>query len=373
VGRATSRRRGARAHRATLDGVVSDPERHEPVTRDAADALRNAISIQEPLVRQMPGRPQLLAGLGHDARPISAPCAGSDAAPRTSSRTTSARSSCARASRSRSSRRRALQVRSRDESRGPRVPDASATGPRAAFDLFHSAIELSREVVALQPEATDNVVQLAHILDLLGGHYAQHGALDEAEPCFVESLALRETTRARSPRSAQLPQRFGPVLANLAHLRRDQQRFDEVRALDERGFEHQRLAVERNPDQPQYQLNLIVQMQVLAGSLIGAGDHRALCASIQACTRALSRRPDFHHFAAFFMAHAARLAREDSALEEDEQGALVESYERACLDELRATIAARRTDVNALVADPVFEPLRENEEFKKLCVAARPR
>jgi tetratricopeptide (TPR) repeat protein len=187
-----------------------------------------------------------------------------------------------------------------------------------------------------------------------------------AEAAFRDAQATLRQLVAKYPTVPEYQADLGTALDNLAFLLLTERREAEARKCVEEAIEHQKVALASNPKSVVSRDYILMDYAYLERllPLVGAGAEDASQAAADVL-RTLPDEPRAHRSAARLLATAALLARQDPGTSQDRRAQLAQSYAQQAVEQLRKAADGK---VNLLkeLKDPVYNPIRDREDFQRL-------
>jgi eukaryotic-like serine/threonine-protein kinase len=220
------------------------------------------------------------------------------------------------------------------------------------------AVEPFRKAVELKP---DHASAHAHLGDVL----YEVGRVDEAIAAYRKALELWRKLAAGAPEVAAYQSQVGATLNNLAMGLLSRKDPGEAARLLEEAVTYQKAALKLDPENARFRQFLRNHYSNLAKALVQLGEHRQ-------AARTAAELPglypdDWQEYvrAAGLLAQCAALAEKDADLPEDKRKEFAKGYGDKALALLRQAADKGWKDAAAL-KDPLFEPLRDRDDFRKL-------
>jgi WD40 repeat protein/tetratricopeptide (TPR) repeat protein len=207
---------------------------------------------------------------------------------------------------------------------------------------------------------------LARSLNGLSPALRNAGLLPEAEALERRALDLRRKLVDDFPDNPDDQRDLGAALNNLAMVRRSRGDLKEARQLVEEAIRHQRLALERKPqDQVAHQF-LANHHRVLSDVLIRSGDHVQAEATAAEVPKLFPHVAKAHRDAACLVARCVPLAEKDNSLSPERRRELAQGYAEQAVKHLSEAVRKGAKDRATLENDADLAPLRGRDDFKKL-------
>jgi tetratricopeptide (TPR) repeat protein/tRNA A-37 threonylcarbamoyl transferase component Bud32 len=177
-----------------------------------------------------------------------------------------------------------------------------------------------------------------------------------AEECWNQARSLFEDLVKAYPDSADYHALLGMTLGQLGWLRTEHKDWRSARTLIEQGIEQMRLALQSNPNRPDYLNELRSQYQDVTETLVQLGDHAAAVQAATAMAGVFPDRAQDQYHAACFIARCVPM----SAKEEETSRA----YIARAVAFLGKAADLASADLKRLPAEKqVFGPLATHAEF----------
>jgi serine/threonine-protein kinase len=199
----------------------------------------------------------------------------------------------------------------------------------------------------------------------LGILLANLGRPADAEKAFRQANDALAKLVAEFPKVPEYQSALGLALDNLAVLLSSQNRMAEARQGIDEAIRHQWVALESNPQSRIYREFLLKDFAYLEKALALMGQHGESDKAAGDVLRFLPNEPRAYQRAARLLATAALLAGQDPQLSEPKREELARGYAGEAVQRLREAVD-RKVNVLDDLRDPVYDPLRDREDFQRL-------
>lgn len=204
--------------------------------------------------------------------------------------------------------------------------------------------------------------------EVRGVLYRERGEHEIAEKALRKALVLREALVKEFPDQPDFQSDLGRILGNFAELCLERRPEDLQEARDKimRAIRLQRVALDKNPRYPPYQLNLRDHLLVFCEILIGLGEHGEAAKAAEDLAGLLPESPLASRRAACFMARCARAAERDPSIYGADRETLVQDYTQRAMELLEEAVQKGYQDLGDLRVNPAYDSLRPLEKFQRI-------
>jgi len=265
-----------------------------------------------------------------------------------------------------------------------------------ADEAYRDALTIREKVVNESPNVPDYQDGLAKVHIDVGRALEKRGALAGAEQHYREAITLLEkiataagrpayqsdlafalghqgnllfgrSNRLRVPQGLEEVLRHASVVPPFPALAAQRQAFlFETLACLNRAVSYQRAAWKADKQNVDFPAALYEHYKSLTVVQWVRRDHEGLAQSSRAFPEIFPGRSDSYVTAAKCLALAMPLAAADDRLSPDIRRETAERYARASIEMLRKAVAHGFSNANELKRLPVFEPLRQRPEFRRI-------
>jgi tetratricopeptide (TPR) repeat protein len=239
-----------------------------------------------------------------------------------------------------------------------RAPEARA--------ILNAAIALQEQLVAMAAAVPEYRSKLATMCDNLANLLRAQHQFAEAEALYRKELAYQSRLAAEYPQVIAYRFGHGQALHNLADLLRERGRPDEALPMEREAVGLLRSVYQSNVRNPDYRTAISYALWTLCAILIDRKDHRAAATAIADYLRIEPNGYEESYDATAFFCRCAQLAREDPALPAGRREALARSYADQAMEALHAAVRNGFRDAKHLESDPMYAPLRDRDDFRRL-------
>jgi serine/threonine protein kinase/WD40 repeat protein/tetratricopeptide (TPR) repeat protein len=248
--------------------------------------------------------------------------------------------------------------------------ELSRTGQRAEAERWYRAALAAQERLAADfPTLADTPAfrtSRGTTLTNLGIQRAQAGDTTTAEKLFRQAAAVRTRLADDFPANPDYASNLGRTLEWLAGMLRDRKQFDESLRLFREAVRRQRAALELRPKTAVFRELCCKHQAQLADTFLGMNRAVDAAAAARELPRLAPDDPAVLLRASCLFANCAALAQKNPGFPWGVGWALRRAYQREAVALARRAIARGLADATRVLADPVFDPLRDCEEFRSL-------
>ena len=229
---------------------------------------------------------------------------------------------------------------------------------------FQEAIRLLDFLKTEYPNVPEYHIQLANAWNGLGGVQQESGRIGDAIHSWTLAREAFRSVLRLSGDTADIRSRLGLTLANLAlAVPRDQPQ-ERVPLLQE-ACEHQRIALQINPQSKTIQNYLRSHLLSLSRAYLLAGEHANGVHAAEQMAGLKLQNDDFR-IAAELIVRGMDICREDPSLDEAKRAATQDDYAGRAITALRDSLAQGTVTMEQLREDEKFVPLRSRSEFQAI-------
>jgi serine/threonine protein kinase/tetratricopeptide (TPR) repeat protein len=234
-----------------------------------------------------------------------------------------------------------------------------------AEEAYGHALDLRKKVAAKAGAARDRQ-QLANSHEDLAKLWWSTDRLKDAESACLDALPIREQLAGESRKVPDYQNELAGTLGKLAVLHNQRREFADALALLERARPRHLAALKAGPTDSRYRLCYRNNLQALATSHLGLGDHTRLATTAEDLARLDYEPATDNYLAARMLCSCATLTVKDAQLSETGQADLARRYADRALTLLKQAVAHGFKDAENMKTAGDLEPLRTREEFRKL-------
>jgi len=237
--------------------------------------------------------------------------------------------------------------------------------PKEAELAYHEAITQWKQLAAAMRNRPDYRKELGRTYDNLSDLLRATRRPKEAEAVWRDALAVRRSLVADFPNIADFQNDLAGNLVNLAMLHRNRYQFAAGLALLKEARPYHQAALKANPNDPTYRHFYRNYLLHLAGCQLGRADHAQVAATADELARFGYDPANDNYEAARFLSGCAMCAGMDAQLDAAKKE-LVQRYSGRSMARLQVAVVRGFKNAARIKHEPIFQPIREREEFKKL-------
>ena len=241
-----------------------------------------------------------------------------------------------------------------------------ALWPKEAEAAYLSAVALWKRLADSFRDRPNFRQELARTYNSLGVLRFTSGRASEAEEPYRDALKVWEQLVAEYDSVPDYRNGLAGALVNLAMVYNQRRDFAAAVPFLEKAQPHHEAAIKARPKNGTYRLFKRNNLQTLAQSYLGLGDHARMATTADEMARFGYDPPNDTYIAACFLSRCISLAEKDAKLAEDKRKQLSQSYAEQALALLRQAATRGFRNVSRLKQEPDLAPLRARQEFKKL-------
>ncbi len=235
-----------------------------------------------------------------------------------------------------------------------------------AVAYFEQALAAGQQALQANPQNPLYRKNLSNQYSQLGRALQLQGKLDEAVEMSRRAVDVAERLARDFPKVPRYESQWGTTLNNLAYRHMARKEWVQARPLLEQAILHQRAALQTNPRHPLWRHFLRSHYLLLGETLVRLRVHsEAALAATELIKIVTPGGPDTVQTAGYF-ARCVPLALKDAQLPAEKRQALARSYGDQAIALLREALARGSAKAAELRDNPVFQALREHEDFQKL-------
>jgi serine/threonine protein kinase len=236
---------------------------------------------------------------------------------------------------------------------------------RKAEAAFRKALALRQQLAEDYPNVVRYRRELARLYLDLGSLLRSRGKKGVAT-ALRSALVQWQHLAAKSPQVPDYQNELAATLGKLATLSLQGRDFATALSLLKQARPHNRAALAARPRHPYYRLCYRNNLQALARTYAGLGDHARLATAAQERARYAVDAVKGNYLAACMLCFCAQLAARDPQLTDERRMALARGYCDRALGFLRRAVARGYKDVARLQSDHDLDPLRSRQQFHQL-------
>jgi tetratricopeptide (TPR) repeat protein len=244
-----------------------------------------------------------------------------------------------------------------------------ADRPEEAERWYRAALAAQEQLATDSPDPAGAATFRANrggTLNNLGLLRARAGDTIAAEKLLREAAAVRTRLADEFPSNPEYASDLGRTLEWLAGMLRDRSQFDESVRVFREAVQRQGAALELRPKNPVYRELWCKHQAQVADTLIRMGQASAAADAARELPRRAPDDPAVLLRAACLFVHCAALAQRNAGAPWGLGLALTRAYQREAVALVRRAIAKGLANAPRVLADPVFDPVRDSEEFRAL-------
>jgi serine/threonine protein kinase/tetratricopeptide (TPR) repeat protein len=232
--------------------------------------------------------------------------------------------------------------------------------------IFRQSLAIRKQLVADFPVVTEYRQGLAIALNNLGILLKDTDRAPEAEELYGQSLAIHKQLAADFPADPDHQNEAAGAMVNLARLLLNRKELPGARRLLEEALPYHQAALKASSRHPAYRRFYRNNRWRMAETLLELKDHAGAAQTAGQFLQAAVEPPRDAYTAGGLLAGCVRLAAQDEQLPESQRQELATTYGDRAVAALRLAFERRAKEVTQMKADPVLDPLRHREDFRKL-------
>jgi eukaryotic-like serine/threonine-protein kinase len=232
-----------------------------------------------------------------------------------------------------------------------------------AEDSLRRSLALLDTLASEGPPSPDLRFRLGAARSNFGDWLASAGQFEPAEASYRTALGLFGGLASESPEIAAYKGTLGQVRSKLGEFLAGRGRPDEARPLLEEGIREERAALASNP---QARDSLRRHLAILASLDLDRKAHAEAAKSAEELLRVASDLPSARAEVARLMVRCIPMASADTRITEARRAVMAGTYADRAIALLREAVESGDPEVDRLLRDSAFDPIRTRDGFKAL-------
>jgi len=237
---------------------------------------------------------------------------------------------------------------------------------RKAEDDHRQAVKLLDKLSKDYPRYPKYGHELANTLNSLGALLVSVKNMDGARQAWSQATTILEKLVSDYPNLPDFEGDLGMTLGNLGWHFGRQQQWPEARSHLLKAIPHVQAALKPNPKHPNYRQALRNQYRDLAKTLVNLKDHAGAARAAADLLQASRQTKDDYYLGAYYLAQCMTLAETAPKISDKERKQAVLAYGDETIQMLLQARKLGLTDLDGILAQSTFEPLRRHPSFGKL-------
>src|SRR5262249_21101066 len=237
---------------------------------------------------------------------------------------------------------------------------------RKAEDDHRQAVKLLDKLNKDYPRYPKYGHELANTLNSLGALLVSVKNMDGARQAWNQATTILEKLVSDYPALPDFQGDLGMTLGNLGWLLGRQKQWPEARSHLLKAIPHVQAALKPNPKHPDYRQALRNQYRDLAKTLVNLQDHAGAARAAADLLHASRQTKDDYYLAAYYLAQCMTVVETAPKISDDQRKQVALAYGEEAIKLLIQAKKLGLADLDGILAQSIFEPLRRHPSFGKL-------